>query len=129
MIRGAAVPTVMVVDDVEGVRKVVAMQLRVMGYKVLEAAGGGEAVELAERERPSLVLIDVSMPGMDGLEAARRIRLVGGMAEAPIIALSALFGDDEIRGRALASGCDDFVTKPLEFNDLSALIRRHLGPG
>ena len=119
-------PLVMVVDDAEGVRRVVAMQLKVMRYRVVEAASGPEAIELAMQECPSLVLMDISMPEMDGLEAARCIREIAGMREVPIIALSALYDATETYERALAAGCNDFAGKPLEFNQLSSLVRRYL---
>lgn len=118
-------PTVLVVDDTEAVRSVLRAQLKVLGYRVLEAGSGREAVELCVRERPDLVLMDVSMPRMDGLAATRRLRQDSQTRDTPVVALSA-FHKDDFRECALAAGCNDFVSKPVEMDSLGEVIARHL---
>ena len=119
-------PVIMVVDDTEGVRRIIMMQLKTLGYRVVEAQGGLEAVELIKRQRPALVLMDINMPEVDGLQTTRIIRQTDGISSIPVIGLSAHHGA-EMRNIALAVGCNDFVTKPIEFRLLGELINHHLG--
>lgn len=118
-------PTVMVVDDTAAVRIVLRMQLIVLGYRVLEARNGAEAVELGERERPDLILMDISMPVLDGLEATRLLRSSPLTRDIPVVALSA-FPEDECRARAAEAGCREFAVKPIEMGELAKLIARNL---
>jgi CheY-like chemotaxis protein len=94
-------------------------RLQRRGYTVIRAADGQEAVEMAARERPDLILMDVSLPVMDGLEATRRIRACTETQSIPIVALTAhaMSGD---RDRALQAGCDDYHAKPVELPRLLA---------
>jgi CheY-like chemotaxis protein len=94
-------------------------RLQRRGYLVVHAADGQQAVELAACETPDLILMDVSLPVMDGLEATRRIRARAQTQTIPIIALTAhaMLGD---RDRALAAGCDDYHPKPVELPRLLA---------
>lgn len=117
--------TVMVVDDTEDIRELVGMQLALLGYRVVEAANGREAVEVASKECPALILMDITMPVLDGLTATRMIR---GMVEncgVVIIAFTALYSDGS-RASALAAGCDDYVQKPVSSEQLSTLLNQHL---
>ena len=118
-------PTVMVVDDLDAVRIVLRMQLTILGYRVLEARDGLEAVEVGRRERPDLILMDVGMPVLDGLEATRLLRDAVETRYIPVIALTA-FSDADTHDRAINAGCRDFVTKPVEMKDLGELISRNL---
>lgn len=118
-------PTVLVVDDTDAARIVLRMQLKILGYRVLEARNGREAVEVGRRERPDLILMDISMPVLDGLEAARLLRASAETADIPIVALSA-FPDHKFRERAREAGCREFAAKPIEMNDLGELIARNL---
>jgi CheY-like chemotaxis protein len=93
--------------------------------EVLVAASGAQGVELAAREAPDLVLMDLYLPGMDGFEAARQIKAAPASSRIPIIALSAHARDDD-RLQALAAGCDEFETKPIVFDRLIAKIRNLL---
>lgn len=120
-------PTVMVVDDIDAVRIVLRMQLTVLGYRVLEARSGAEALEVGRRERPDLILMDISMPGLGGLEAARLLREASETKEIPIVALTA-FSDTDTRSRALEAGCREFACKPIEMKDLGEVIARNLPP-
>ena len=94
-------------------------------FEVLEAADGDEAVRMAEQERPDLILMDVQLPTISGLEAARAIKAQPELSAIPIVAVTgfALDGDDE---RCRAAGCDDYVSKPYDLDHLLAIIQRLL---
>lgn len=93
--------------------------------EIIVATDGAQGVQLAAREAPDLVLMDLYLPGMDGFEAVRLIKAGAGARRIPIIALSAHAMEDD-RATALAAGCDDFETKPIDFTRLIAKIRRLL---
>lgn len=99
--------------------------LQARGYRVIVARNGNEAIERAQEERPDLVLMDIQLPGMNGLEATRRLRSNGNLAMIPIIALTALAmpGDRE---RCLAAGADDYLSKPVSLKELIKVIEDHL---
>ena len=111
---------ILVVEDNDLNRDVLSRRLTRQGYDVLAAANGQDGLDLARRERPDLVLLDLGMPEIDGWECARQLKRAHGTASIPIIALTAhaMLGDRE---RALAAGCDDFDTKPIDF---AALLKR-----
>lgn len=119
--------TVMVVDDYDEVREVTRAALESHGYRVLEATGGEEAVELARLETPDLILMDLSMPQLDGFTAIHRIHRLAGLHDVPIIAFSGHTAP-EIRADALAAGCRDFITKPISLKRLITTVERHLRP-
>ena len=95
-------------------------------YEVLTAMDGAAGLELAERERPDLILMDLSLPVIDGWEAARRIKENEDLNHIPVIALTAhaMMGDED---KARACGCDDFMTKPLDEDLLFEKLARLLG--
>jgi DNA-binding response OmpR family regulator len=113
------VATVLVVDDEPIVREVVVSYLRREGYRTLEAGDGDRARELLEAGSPSLVVLDVMLPGTDGLELCRWIR---GRSELPIIMLTAR-GEEADRIVGLELGADDYVTKPFSPRELAARVR------
>ncbi len=115
--------TVMVVEDFEDNRFMMRRLLEMSGYHVLEAINGEEAVELARSERPSLILMDLSLPLLDGLAATRRIRQYEELRNVPIVAVSA-HDTADFHADALAAGCNDYVTKPIDFDQLEDLLRR-----
>ncbi|MCA1635210.1 MAG: response regulator [Acidobacteria bacterium] len=117
--------TVLVVDDYDGARRITARALEMFGYRAVEAAGGEEAVELARREMPDLILMDLSMPNLDGFAAMYSIRRLIGLRDVPFIIVSA-HTSPEIHADALAFGCADFITKPFELEILRAAIVRQL---
>lgn len=117
--------TIMVVEDFEDNRFMMRRLLETSGYRVLEAVNGEEAVEVARRERPSLILMDLSLPLLDGLAATRRIRQVTELRSVPIVAVSA-HDTADFHADALAAGCNDYVTKPIDFDQLEALLLRLL---
>jgi CheY-like chemotaxis protein len=116
----------MVVDDNESMRELIGMQLRVHGYDVVQASNGSEAVEFVQRECPALILMDINMPVMDGLEATRLIRAIKELCRMPIIAISAYGEGGDNRQEALAAGCDEYVSKTKGINELPAIVERHL---
>jgi CheY-like chemotaxis protein len=110
---------ILIAEDNEENWDMLSRRLQRRGYLVVHAADGQQAVELAACETPDLILMDVSLPVMDGLEATRRIRARAQTQTIPIIALTAhaMLGD---RDRALAAGCDDYHPKPVELPRLLA---------
>ena len=118
-----AIPaTVLVVDDSEDTRSVLRRMLAYRGYHVLEAADGREAVEVALSECPDLIVMDLNMPVMDGLAAAERIReLREKCGSVPIVAATA-FDTYGMRGAALEAGCDAYLLKPLDLDELELVI-------
>src|SRR5215210_3275982 len=117
--------TILVVEDFEDTRELIALQLRRDGYEVIEAADGVSAVELVKRRCPDLVLMDLSLPGRDGLSAAYRMRELDAMCRVPIVACSAHAADLH-RDVALAAGCDEYVTKPIDMALLKEVVGRLL---
>src|SRR3954469_8355990 len=117
--------TVMVVEDFEDNRFMMRLLLEMSGYHVLEAVNGEEAVEIARRERPHLILMDLSLPLLDGLAATRRIRQEASLRDVPIVAVSA-HDTADFHADALAAGCNDYVTKPIDFDQLEALLGKLL---
>jgi DNA-binding response OmpR family regulator len=111
--------TVLVVDDEPTVRRVVATYLRNEGHPTLEAADGVSALDLLEREHPGLVVLDLMLPGIDGLELCRTIRRRG---DTPVIMLTAR-GEESDRIVGLDLGADDYVTKPFSPRELMARVR------
>jgi CheY-like chemotaxis protein len=110
---------VLVVEDNEENWDMLSRRLLRRGYTVIRAADGQEAVDMAARERPDLILMDVSLPVMDGLEATRHIRARPETQTTPIIALTA-HATSVDRDKALQAGCDDYHTKPVELPRLLA---------
>lgn len=119
------VQTIMVVEDFEDNRFMMRRLLEMSGFHVLEAINGEEAVEIARREHPALILMDLSLPLLDGLAATRRIRQYEELREVPIVAVSA-HDTADFHADALAAGCNDYVTKPIDFDQLEALLNRLL---
>jgi DNA-binding response OmpR family regulator len=116
------VPTVLVVDDEPIVRNVVVRYLERDGYRTLEAGDGHEARRMLEREPPSLVVLDVMLPGLSGLELCRWIR---SRSETPIVMLTAL-GEETDRIVGLELGADDYLTKPFSPRELAIRVRNLL---
>jgi CheY-like chemotaxis protein len=110
---------ILLVEDAEDNRDMLSRRLQRKGHVVVQAADGQEAVEMATRERPDLILMDVGLPVMDGLEATRRIRTHALTHSTPIIAVTAHAMLDD-RDKALRAGCDDYHAKPVELPRLLA---------
>lgn len=111
----------LLVEDNELNRDMLSRRLARRGYEVVFAFDGLAAVDAAAKEAPDLILMDMSLPGIDGWEATRRIKADPGLRRIPVIALTAhaMRGDAD---RAQAAGCDEFETKPVEFERLLAKI-------
>jgi CheY-like chemotaxis protein len=118
--------TVLLVEDTEDNRFMMRRLLEMSGYRVVEATNGDEAVKLAEAEQPGLILMDLSLPVIDGLAATRLIRKLPQLAKTPIIAVSAHDSSDFL-SEALQAGCNSYITKPIDFNELEQLIVLELG--
>jgi two-component system, cell cycle response regulator DivK len=114
---------ILVADDLGDTREVMRLLLELRGHEVIEAANGEEAVERAVQEQPDFVLMDLNMPIMDGFHATRRLREAHQTAQIPIVALSAHAANDCWRARALECGCDEYYSKPLDLEDVEALLR------
>jgi signal transduction histidine kinase len=114
--------TVLVVDDNLQNREVAEGHLVGAGYAVIQAESGEQAIPLVEARRPDLVLLDVLMPGIDGFETCRAIRLLPGIGDTPVLFLTAL-GDLNTHKAALDSGADDFLTKPINRTELLIRVR------
>lgn len=123
--RDREMPLVLVVDDVADGREIVGEYLKLGGYELAMAADGLEAVQKAQDLMPDLILMDVWLPKMDGLEATRRLRQDQRTRSIPIIALTA-HGLASARTKALEAGCDAVITKPFLPEALEQEIERQL---
>jgi two-component system cell cycle response regulator DivK len=121
-------PKILLVEDNEMNRDMLSRRLERRGYEVVIAVDGQQGVELAQSTRPDLILMDMSLPVIDGWEATRQLKAKEGMKATPIIALTAhaMSGDRE---KALEAGCDDYDTKPIELPRLLGKIEALLGAG
>jgi two-component system cell cycle response regulator DivK len=116
---------ILYVEDNFQNKRLVRKILTARGYDVLEADDGLTGVEMATKELPDLILMDISLPGIDGVEATQRIKALGETASIPVIALTAnaMRGDRE---RFIAAGCDDYLPKPISTVDLIDMIGKFL---
>ena len=121
--ENGASPLVLVVEDFEDNRFMMRRLLEMSGYRVVEAVNGNQAVEAAASQQPDIILMDLSLPQLDGLAATRRIREQQGSRRVPIVAVSAHDSAD-FHAEALAAGCNEYVTKPIDFDQLVDLLSR-----
>jgi DNA-binding response OmpR family regulator len=122
---GSLPPLVLVVEDHEDTRFLLKTMLEMRGYRVSEAEDGEEGVRLARRERPRLVIMDATLPRLDGLAATRRIRSDSTLEGVPVVFLSG-HAQPGFRAAALDAGGTDFLVKPIALEDLASIIERHL---
>jgi CheY-like chemotaxis protein len=113
--------TILLVEDDEDTRYIMRLELEQRGYRVIEAENGEKGVELAQLECADIILMDLSLPGIDGLEATKQIRQDGGIRRVPIVAVTA-HQETDFRLGAKASGFDAYVTKPIDFDWLDELM-------
>ena len=115
---------ILVIEDVDFNRDLV-VQLLEDRYQVIEAVNGQEGVSIAEKEKPELILMDLSLPVMDGWEATRVLKANSELRSIPVIALTAhaMKGDEE---KALAAGCDDYLVKPIDEDELMLKIEKYI---
>lgn len=126
LVKGKAVPRILVVDDQEANRHLLEELLTLAGFEALIAGNGVEAVEVYKREKLDLILMDISMPVMDGMEAMKAIKAMNHGGKTPIIAVTASAFEDK-RREIQASGFDDFIRKPFRESELFEKIGEQLG--
>ena len=124
----ATARTVLVVDDLSDNLILISLALQDMGYRVLTAVNGQDAVRIALLAHPDLILMDIAMPEMDGLGATRRIREHAELLTVPIVAITA-FDTSGFRKAAYDAGFDGYLTKPIDFDRLKALMNMLLSTG
>ena len=127
MSRNGNTPTILLVEDNEDNRRIYVTILAHAGYRVLEAIDGEEALAVARAEMPDMILMDVSIPKIDGWEATRRLKADPATSGIPIVALTAhaLASDRE---KAMDAGCDGYIPKPAEPRLVLAEVERRVGP-
>ena len=119
--------TILVVDDDDDLRMLVGELLRQSGYIAIGAASGPEGYALALAKLPSLIIMDIGMPDMDGLATLWQMRKHPGLATVPVIVLTA-YDSYDLRGEAASAGCHDYLTKPFEPSDLKQLVDQAMDP-
>ena len=115
----------MVVEDYEDTRLLLKQLLEGLGYSVLEASNGQEAVDIAGREHPDLILMDLDLPILDGIAATQRIRQQADLEHVPIVAVTA-YPMSYTHVKAFAKGCDEYMAKPIDMTALANLVNRYL---
>ena len=119
-------PRVLVVDDDPRLLQIIEMYLRVEGYDVVTAENGEDALARLRAHEVALVILDVMMPGMDGIEACARIRSDPSTVDVPVVMCTALSADEDVR-RARDAGASHMITKPFNLVGLGAVVRSYLG--
>ena len=115
------VPKILLVEDTEDNRQMMRKLLEMSGFSVVEAVNGREAVEVASKVKPQVILMDLSLPFIDGLAATRKIRTLPGMSDVPIIAVSA-HDTADFHSEALEAGCNAYITKPVNYPELEDIV-------
>ena len=118
-------PTILLVDDEQKLLDLVSFRLKFLGYQVITAKTGEEALLLAESEHPDLIILDIAMPGMDGVSVCARLRAAPTSATIPILMLTARSSVEDVN-RAIAAGAEDYVVKPYDPLVLEGKLRRYL---
>jgi CheY-like chemotaxis protein len=118
-------PLVLIVEDQSDLRQLYVQELTISGFDVIEAANGLDAIAHSSSQYPDVILMDLSLPVLDGWEATRRLKSDSRTAHIPVVALTAHDGSGELQ-RATRAGCDWFVPKPCPPNDLIEEVRRVL---
>jgi len=115
------VATVLLVEDTEDNRQMMKSLLEMSGFRVVEARNGREAVDVASQEMPQIILMDLSLPYVDGIAATRQIRRLPGLKNVPIVVVSA-HDTSDFHNLALDAGCNAYVTKPVHYPELEDLV-------
>lgn len=113
---------VLIIEDHGDMRELLTWQVELMGFVPITAKRGSEGVEKAVSEKPELIILDIMMPGMDGLQAARAIRANEQTKEIPILAATALFREPDLKS-CIDAGCNAYITKPFTFQELQGKVR------
>ncbi|HME60363.1 MAG TPA: response regulator [Candidatus Binatia bacterium] len=116
---------VLIIEDHGDMRELLTWQIELMGFLPITAKRGHEGVEKAATEKPELIIMDIMMPGMDGLEAAREIRANAETKDIPILAATALFRDADLKS-CLEAGCNGYIVKPFTFQELQGKVREFI---
>jgi CheY-like chemotaxis protein len=114
--------TALVVDDYADSRRILRRMLELRRVRVIEASGGAEAVEAARRECPELIFLDLYMPGVDGLEAGRKIRELKGLCDDAVLIAYSAYDSPELRSETMEVGFNRFIVKPLDFDELDKIL-------
>jgi two-component system cell cycle response regulator DivK len=117
--------TIMVVEDYDDTRVLLRKSLETLGYSVVEASNGQEAVDIADRARPDLILMDLDLPILDGIAATQCIRQKPELTSVPIVALTA-YPMSYSHVKAFAKGCDEYMRKPIDMTELERIVARYL---
>jgi two-component system, cell cycle response regulator DivK len=116
-------PTVLIADDSSDTRQMLKQAFELKGYSVIEAANGQEALDITKKFCPNLIVVDLNMPKLDGLETVRYVReLKGSAQQVPILCITAfdVYGMEEA---ALATGCNQYLSKPIDLHELDRVLR------
>ena len=116
---------VLVVEDHPDMREVLIWQMERMGFSVIPASHGKDGVEKALKERPHLVIMDIMMPGMDGRETARALRSDPDTRDIPILAVTALYRESDLKS-CIEAGCNDYIVKPFTFQQLQEKVQEFI---
>lgn len=116
---------ILIVDDMEDTRELLKIFIEEFGYETVEAEDGYEAVSKVKQEKPDLILMDIALPGLDGLSATQIIRGFTDVHQMPIIAITA--HSDSYQRKAIEAGCNDLIIKPIYANALVAILNQYLG--
>ena len=117
----------MVVEDYDDTRMLLKQYLEGLGYSVLEASNGQEAVDIANHEHPDLILMDLDLPILDGIAATQQIRQQTELDKVPIVAVTA-YPLSYSHVKAFAKGCNEYMAKPIDMSELERLVTRYLSP-
>lgn len=118
-------PLILLVDDNEDVRLLGSFVLTNLGFSCITAHNGQTALALSQEHLPALILLDIVMPEMDGLEVVRQLKADSRTAVIPVVALTCMAMDGD-REKILAAGCDDYLRKPFQLEELEILVQRYL---
>ena len=127
MARKTGTPVILVIEDYSDSRTLLSSLLRAKGYEVVEARDGKEGLRQASRITPDLILMDLAMPEMDGVEATRQLRQRHILSGTPIFAISA-YATADVKHDAIAAGCAEVFPKPLDIESLLGRIKARLKP-
>jgi CheY-like chemotaxis protein len=114
---------ILLVDDSRDIRDCYRAMLELLGHEVAEAATGKEAIASALKQSPELILIDLGLPDLDGVQASAALRAISSFTRLPIVAMTAQTGP-EWQEKAMAAGCDDYLQKPLSRSVLEATVQK-----
>ena len=118
---------ILVAEDEPYILRIIEFRLQKLGHEIIRAVDGGEALEIASREKPDLVLLDIMMPVMDGLQVLRTLRSQEETKNIPVILLTAKGLEKDIV-TGLESGATDYITKPFSFAEVIARVNRFVSP-